>query len=95
MHAHRAQTPPKIWLGHDLDRGHRGACAHLTKDLHRGTARYEAAITAQERADELGRVLLGRPSIEGDLGGTQVHLVWLAVAQPAAGADGDKNGDVR
>ncbi len=60
-----------------------------TKDLHRGTARYEAAITAQERADELGRVLLGRPSIEGDLGGSQVHLVWLAVAQqPAAGPMG-------
>ncbi len=49
-----------------------------TKDLHRATPRYGAIRSAWAQAEAVGRQVVGEPWIEGDLGGDQVELVWLA-----------------
>ncbi len=49
-----------------------------TKDLHRATPRYSATGSAWAQAEAVGRRVVGEPWIEGDLGGDQVELAWLA-----------------
>ncbi len=49
-----------------------------TKDLHRATPRSAAIRSAWAQAEAVGRRVVGEPWIEGDLGGEQVELVWLA-----------------
>jgi hypothetical protein len=49
-----------------------------TKDLHRAVPRYAAILSARTQAQAAGCEVVGDPWIEGDLGGDQVHLVWLA-----------------
>ncbi len=49
-----------------------------TKDLHRATPRYAAIVSARAQAQEVGCEVVGQPWLEGDLGGEQVELIWLA-----------------
>ncbi len=49
-----------------------------TKHLHRAVPRYAAIESARAQAQAVGRRVVGEPRIQGDLGGEQVELVWLA-----------------
>lgn len=48
------------------------------KDLHRSVPRHAAIESARRQARAVGRRVVGEPWIEGNLGGEQVELVWLA-----------------
>ncbi len=49
-----------------------------TKDLHRAAPRRAAIERARTQAEGVGRQVVGQPWIQGDLGGEQVELVWMA-----------------